>query len=87
MKKLFLVAMGILLSASVASAFDIKGQAMGAASDLASGKSVKDIANEKKEEAKKEAQKEVEKKADEALKKADSKTGGTASTAAGMLKK
>ena len=70
--------MGVLLGASMASAIDLKGAASnaaaGAASDLASGKSAKEIA-------------EADKKAKEAMDKADAKTGGAASAIGGMLKK
>ena len=82
MKILFLVAMGIVFSASIASAFDIKGQALGAAGDLMSGKSAKEIAEEKKKEAE-----EAAKQTDKALNKLDDKTGGAASMAGGLLKK
>lgn len=51
MKKLFIIAMGILLSASMANAFDIKGNAVDAASDVANGKSAKEVAEAKKKEA------------------------------------
>lgn len=91
MKKLFVVAMGVLLGASVASAIDLKGAASnaaaGAASDLASGKSAKEIAEAKKKEAKDAAKAEADKKAKEAMNKADAKTGGAASAIGGMLKK
>ncbi|TLD97226.1 hypothetical protein LS71_000225 [Helicobacter jaachi] len=87
MKKLFLIAMGIVFGASVAMAFDIKGQALGAASDLASGKSAKEIADAKKKEAEEAAKKELDKKQQEAIDKADSKTGGAASAVGGLLKK
>ena len=87
MKKLFLVAMGIVFSASMASAFDIKGQALGAAGDLMSGKSAKEIAEEKKKEAEEAAKAELNKQTDKALDKLDDKTGGAASMAGGLLKK
>ncbi|MCX2717110.1 hypothetical protein OQH61_05105 [Helicobacter sp. MIT 21-1697] len=87
MKKLFIIAMGIIFSASVASAFDIKGSAVGAASDLASGKSAKDIAESKKKEAVDAAKAEADKKQKELMDKADAKTGGAASMAGGLLKK
>lgn len=85
MKKLFIIAMGIIFSASMASAFDVKGNALGAASDLSSGKSAKDIAEAKKKEAVDAAK--AEKKKKEAIDKADSKTGGAASAVGGFLKK
>ncbi len=87
MKKLFIIAMGIIFSASMASAFDVKGNALGAASDFSSGKSAKDIAEAKKKEAVDAAKAEAEKKKKEAIDKADSKTGGAASAVGGFLKK
>ncbi len=87
MKKLFIIAMGIIFSASMVSAFDVKGNALGAASDLSSGKSAKDIAEAKKKEAVDAAKAEAEKKKKEAIDKADSKTGGAASAVGGFLKK
>ena len=87
MKKLFLVAMGIVFSASMASAFDIKGQTLGVAGDLMSGKSAKEIAEEKKKEAEEAAKAELNKQTDKALNKLDDKTGGAASMAGGLLKK
>ncbi|TLD90866.1 hypothetical protein LS66_000585 [Helicobacter sp. MIT 03-1614] len=87
MKKLFIIAMGVIFSASMVSAFDVKGNALGAASDLSSGKSAKDIAEAKKKEAVDAAKAEAEKKKKEAIDKADSKTGGAASAVGGFLKK
>lgn len=87
MKKLFIITLGVVFSASMAMAFDLKKDALGAAADLASGKSAKDIADSKKKEVEAAAQKEIDSKKKEATDKADSKTGGAASLIGGALKK
>lgn len=79
--------MGILLSASMANAFDIKGNAVGAASDVVNGKSAKEVAEAKKKEAVNAVKTEADKKQKELMDKADAKTGGAASITGGLLKK
>lgn len=56
MKKLFIIAMGILLSASMANAFDFKGETYG------NGKSTKEVVSTKKKEMKSSTKSELDKK-------------------------
>ncbi len=87
MRKVILVLLAVAVCGTFANAFDIKDKALGAASDLASGKSVKDITEDTKKEVKNAANAEVEKQKQKAMKKADEKTGGAASIAGELLKK
>ncbi|WP_300450038.1 hypothetical protein V3I05_04985 [Helicobacter mastomyrinus] len=94
MRKVISVLLAVAVCGTFANAFDIKDKALGAASDLASGKSVKDITEDTKKEVKNAANAEVEKQKAElekqkqkAMKKADEKTGGAASIAGELLKK
>lgn len=63
MKKLFIIAMGILLNASMANAFDLKGETYG------NGKNTKEVASAKKKEMKPSTKSELDKKKKEAIKK------------------
>lgn len=98
MNRFFLMILGIFLSAPIANAFDVKSKTLQTTSELASGKSAKEVAEENKKEletkAKQKVQKgkeQVSKKKEElkekAMKKADDKTGGAASAIGEALKK
>ncbi|TLE02808.1 hypothetical protein [Helicobacter japonicus] len=63
MKKLFIIAMGIIFSASMANAFDFKGETYG------NGKNTKEVASAKKKEMKPSTKSELDKKKKEAIKK------------------